>query len=153
MIHVFVWPGLLEGDIGHAALLIEEFASHPEEYVSWWPAPGATVWDFLTDGDVPAQYHSFAQDEEAEGDAFHSIPLDDMNEPAMRGWWNDWKADPTYRLFHKNCAATVLKALAIGMDDHGFDLREGTVYTPAEVWAIANGLHAGQYLQDLLDAL
>jgi hypothetical protein len=152
VINVFVWPGIIDLNIGHAALQIEEFASHPEEYISWWPA-GGDVWDFLTDGDIPAQYHNFAQDEDVEGDAFHSIPLEDLDETEMRRWWIDWKSDPTYRLFHKNCSTTVIKALAVGMGYSQLTLNDTSIYTPADVWTIATGLQAGQYLGDLLSAL
>ena len=38
MITIFVWPGILQGNVGHASMKIESTASLPEEYISWWPA-------------------------------------------------------------------------------------------------------------------
>ncbi len=141
MIHVFVWPGLLQGNVGHASLRIDSDASNPEEYISWWPAGQGSVVEFLTDVSIPATTYTFEQDEEAEGYAnFHTVSIFGMDEHRMRTFWHNWKADATYRLFHKNCATTVMKVLAVGNHDL-LTLNEQSLYTPFGVWMYAQQIY------------
>jgi hypothetical protein len=141
MIYVFVWPGILQGNVGHTSLRIDGTPSHGEEYISWWPAGAGSVVEFLTDQGIPATTHTFAQDEEAEGYAnFHHIGIFGMDEDAMRSWWAKFKADPTYRLFHRSCATTVAKVLAAGNHD-SLTLDDNSVWTPFGVWAYAQRIY------------
>lgn len=141
MIQVFVWPGVLQGNVGHASLRIDSNPSHPEEYVSWWPAGAGGVVAFLTDQGIPAATHTFAEDEAAEEYAnFHDIGIFGLDEDAMRNWWTAFKADPTYRLFHRNCATTVAKILAVGNHDP-LTLTDNSAWTPFGVWAYAQQIY------------
>lgn len=141
MIDVFVWPGLLQGNVGHASLRIQSTPSDPEEYCSWWPAGAGTVYDFLTGGAIPARWHTFAEDEEAEDNAnFHTISIFGLDEPAMRAFWATWKADPTYRLYYKNCATSVMKLLAVGFHDQ-LTLNDDSLWTPFGVWMYAHRIY------------
>ena len=85
MITIFVWPGILQGNVGHASMKIESTASLPEEYISWWPAGSGGVVSFLTDQNIPATLHTFDDDDEAEDHAtFHSISFLSLDEDRAR---------------------------------------------------------------------
>ena len=141
MISIFVWPGLLQGNVGHASMRIDGTASLPEQYVSWWPAGAGGIVDFLTDQTIPAALHSFEDDDEAEGFVnFHTISFGSLDEDRIRTWWESWKSDMSYRLFHRNCATTVAKALATGNHDV-LTLQDDSSWTPFGVWAYAQQVY------------
>ena len=71
---------------------------------------------------------------------FHHIGIFGMDEDAMRSWWAKFKADPTYRLFHRSCATTVAKALAAGNHD-SLTLDDNSAWTPFGVWAYAQQIY------------
>lgn len=139
MITVNIWPGIPQGNWGHASALIEDtyYATAPEEYVSWWPVGEGSTWDFLSDTTIPGVYHTFDQDQSDEGTKFHVVAIDGLDESAARTYWDEWKADGTYRLFHKNCSTTVAKLLAAGNHDT-LTLNDNTIWTPFGVWQYAN---------------
>lgn len=140
MIVVYVWPGILQGNVGHASMNIESDASHPAEYVSWWPAGGG-LGEFLTDQTIPGTYHTFDEDDAAEGHAnFHTVSIFGLDEDAMRTWWSQWRSDPTYRLFHKNCATTVANGLSVGNHD-SLSLDDSSLWTPFGVWMYAQQIY------------
>ena len=141
MVTVFVWPGLLQGNVGHASLRIDSTASLPEQYLSWWPAGSGGVGAFLTDQSIPATLHTFAEDEESEDLAnFHTISIFGLDEDRMRTWWETWKSDLTFRLFHRSCATTVASALATGNHDQ-LTLQDNSPWTPFGVWAYAQQIY------------
>lgn len=148
MITVFVWPGVLQGNVGHASLRIEGGATLPDEYLSWWPAGAGGVVSFLTDQSIPATKHTFADDEAAEEYAnFHTVVIHNMDEDRMRSWWSQFQSDSTYRLFHRNCATTVAKALAVGNHDL-LTLDDNSAWTPFGVWMYAQQIY---WVKRLLD--
>lgn len=141
MITAFIWPGLFQGNVGHASLRIDSTASLTEEYISWWPSGSGSVGMFLTDQGIPAAKHSFSEDEESEEYAnFHSIAIFGLDEGRVRAWWQTWQQDPTFRLFHRSCSTTVAKALATGNHDQ-LALDDNSVWTPFGVWAYAQQIY------------
>lgn len=142
MITVNIWPGIPQaiGDTLRRSSKIPTTLTAPEEYVSWWPVGEGSTWDFLSDNTIPGVYHTFDQDQSDEGTKFHVVAIDGLDESAARAYWDEWKADGTCRLFHKNCSTTVAKLLAAGNHDT-LTLNDNTIWTPFGVWQYANTIY------------
>lgn len=137
MVTVFIWPGLLHSNVGHAAMKLDGGFPPGELYISWWPAGVGGVIPFFLDQNIPASLGTFQSDDEAEGSVnFHSIQIFGLDEDAIKVWWGTWLTDLSFRLFHKNCAVTVAKALAIGNHDP-LIVTSNETWTPFGVWMYA----------------
>jgi hypothetical protein len=137
MVTVFVWPGLLHANVGHAAMKVDAGSPPGEIYISWWPAGSGGIIPFLLDVDIPAMLGTFESDDQAEGGVnFHAIQIFGLDEDAIKAWWAGWLLDLNFRLFHHNCAVTVAKALAVGNNDP-FIASQNDIWTPFGVYMYA----------------
>lgn len=137
MVVVYVWPGILNGNVGHTAMKVDGGFPPGEIYISWWPEGTGGIIPFLLDQNIPARLGTFQSDDEAEGFSnFHAIEIHGLDEDAIKAWWAQWLLDMSYRLFHKSCATTVAKALAVGHHDP-FTANADDIWTPFGVYMYA----------------
>ncbi len=103
MITVFIWPGLLHANAGHAAMKVDSGFPPGELYISWWPAGVGGVIPFLLDQNTQKMLSTFGAEDQVEGGVnFHAIQIFGLDEDAVKAWWANWMTDITFRLFHKD---------------------------------------------------
>ena len=174
MITVYVWDaaaggssgvfcGIEGASVGHAAMEISGGEPGGVIYVSWWPRvdtfSGAlfgtpahtrrTLGQEIEDEGGLAPAHSIRIPGHGEGHAGNGL-----DETAMKEWWKEWQADPTYRLTDRSCCTTVVRGLLAGHAEAfaGTTLEINTsavVWSPSDVVAIAeacaNGIASSRY--------
>lgn len=117
---VYVWEsgkkgGILNGDVGHAALLAGE-GEH--SYISFYPEGRPGLGDFYSS--KPRFMLGYHKDPEADltrydVGAHHIIELGCINGMAVRQYWAQFKDQgPNWNLVFNNCSTVVYRALEIG---------------------------------------
>jgi hypothetical protein len=143
MVTVYLWFPSGNSKYGHSA------AQVGDTYISWWPIDNT----MSVRGTRAFQSRTHADDldsQKGEGrKPDHSIPLKNLDEPAIRNWWREWRHnDQQYRAIDRNCSTTVAKALKAGGGDRlcnrslkGYQL----VWTPNDIWEYARAISIGIY--------
>ena len=147
---VYIWSYTGSGgNWGHASLMLNDGT-----YISWWPGeprdgkmPNGKIPDLYS---APALPPDLARDQELEGTTPTIIHLDNLDEDAIKKWWNKFRQKNKWKTLSQNCSTTVARALDAGggrrrapFAPHHF------VWTPADVEDYAQQIKAAGQGQNL----
>src|SRR5579872_1171790 len=84
-------------------------------YISWWPNANGADCIVLRICTASALLPTdFGRDYTAEGTNPTIIHLDNLDEAAIKSWWNDFKRRNNWRSLSQNCSTVVARALDAG---------------------------------------
>lgn len=138
---LYVWTPK-NGDWGHAALMLEDGT-----YISWWPQNydrSYPLTEALPWFNAPAiENDTFTSDDQTEGfQNQHKIHLDNLDETAIKDWWQKFKASHgRWDSATQNCSTTVYEALqAGGAGSHVIGYPEPAVWSPEDILSYGKDL-------------
>jgi hypothetical protein len=130
-VEVYWWPPDLEGNIGHASMLVDGGSPPDPMYLSAWPMPGE--YKGVVFG--RALFKSYAQDVTDEGRTPHVCRLTKLNETAIKTAIKAVKGFGHYSFFSGNCAALTAFCLC-----QGIPTPPPIINTPWALWLYAQSL-------------
>jgi RHS repeat-associated protein len=133
---LYVWPNTGSsgdaGNWGHTAVMLADGT-----YISWWPqAEGrdGSMSSFSIYSAPAIADRSFEDDMADEGTSPTVYELHGLNQDAMQGAWSDWKSNPNWTTFLRNCADTAAYILNAG----GLGLPSYPVWSPSNFINLGN---------------
>jgi len=142
---LYIWKGY-NGDWGHSSLQLDDGT-----YISWWPQDVNHQYTSPFGDLVPALFEADARinqtydiDRTLEGHKESQIiHLDNLDEDAIRDWWNRFKGSHRYNSIGQNCSTTVVNALeAGGSGKHLIMYPKPSIWEPEDVQRYGEALKA-----------